>query len=156
MGERTQRRNGHMTGMRGVYLTAAELTKGGLIVSPTSRSSFGADLLVTDEKCKKAWSVQVKTNYGRPKFWLFSKHSKQTASPSHVYVLVNLCRSNAKQTKLYPSPDFYVVPSRIIARRLRTTPRKTGAIFYSIQVRDIDRYKERWSVFGKRAWSSAS
>jgi hypothetical protein len=138
-----------MTGMRGVYLTAAKLTKGGLIVSPTSRSSFGADLLVTDEKCKKAWSVQVKTNHGRPRFWLLNKHSKQTASPSHIYVLVNLCRHNLKQAKLHPSPDFYVVPSRIIARVLRTTPRKTGSIFYSVQLPDIEKYKERWSIFGK-------
>jgi hypothetical protein len=142
--------------MRGVYLTAAELTKAGLVVSPTSRSSFGADLLVTDERCKKAWSVQVKTNHGRPTFWLLNKHSKLTTSPSHIYVLVNLCRHNAKQAERHPSPDFYVVPSRIIARHIHTTRKRTGAIFYFIQVRDIERYRERWSVFGKRAWSPVS
>ncbi len=43
-----------MTGMFGVYLTAAELTARGLIASPTSRSAIGADLLVTDQRCKKA------------------------------------------------------------------------------------------------------
>jgi hypothetical protein len=52
---------GQMTGMRGVYLVAAELTRLGFIVSPTSRSARGADLLVTDQECQKAWSVQVKT-----------------------------------------------------------------------------------------------
>jgi hypothetical protein len=149
MEERIERRNGHMTGMQGVYLTAAELTKNGLIVSPTSRSSFGADLLVTDEKCKRAWSVQVKTNYGRPTFCLLNRHSEQTASPSHVYVLVNLCRKNARQQKLHPSPDFYVVPSRVVAQHLCTTRQKTGSIFYSIRVQDIAKYKERWSVFSK-------
>jgi hypothetical protein len=46
-----------MTGMLGVYLVAAELSGRGFIVSPTSRSAFGADLLVTDQQCKKAWSV---------------------------------------------------------------------------------------------------
>ena len=38
---------GQMTGMLGVYLTAVELVKRGFIVSPTSRSAMGADLLVT-------------------------------------------------------------------------------------------------------------
>ena len=53
---------GQMTGMRGVYLVAAELTRLGFIVSPTSRSAIGADLLVTDQKCRNTYSVQVKTN----------------------------------------------------------------------------------------------
>jgi hypothetical protein len=53
---------GQMTGMLGVYLVAAELSRLGFIVSPTSRSAAGADLLVTDQECQKAWSVQVKTN----------------------------------------------------------------------------------------------
>ena len=51
-----------MTGMLGVYLTAVELVKRGFIVSPTSRSAMRADLLVTDQLCQRAWSVQVKTN----------------------------------------------------------------------------------------------
>ena len=55
------RAKAHMTGMLGVYLTAAELSRLGFIVSPTSRSAFGADLLVPDQHCRKTWSVQVKT-----------------------------------------------------------------------------------------------
>ena len=136
--------NGYITGMQGVYLTAAELTKRGLVVSPTSRSAFGADLLVTDEKCKKAWSVQVKTNHGRPTFWLLNKHSKETASSSHIYVLVNLRQANARQR--LSQPEFYVVPSRVIAQRTNRTRQKTGSIFYSIKLRDIERYKDRWGV----------
>jgi len=147
--ERAPRRNSQATGMQGVYLAAAELTKRGLTVAPTSRSSFGADLLVTDEQCKKAWSVQVKTNFGRPRFWLVNKRSDQVTSPSHVFVLVNLNQANARQRLL--TPEFYVVPSRVIARRMRTTPRKTGAIFYSIWANDIERYRERWGVFTELA-----
>ena len=45
---------GQMTGMRGVYLVAAELCRYGLIVSPTSRSAIGADILATDSKCKNS------------------------------------------------------------------------------------------------------
>jgi DNA invertase Pin-like site-specific DNA recombinase len=58
-----------MTGMLGVYLVAAELSKLGFIVSPTSRSAAGADLLVTDQKCCKAWSVQVKTQMKVANYW---------------------------------------------------------------------------------------
>jgi hypothetical protein len=41
------------TGMQGVYHVAAELTHLGFIVSVTSRSAFGADLLVTDQRCQR-------------------------------------------------------------------------------------------------------
>src|SRR5882672_7515483 len=75
-----------------VCIVAAELTKWGLIVSPTSRSAFGADLLVTDQKCKHAWSVQVKTNFDRRTFWLLSKPAREIKSDTHVYVFVNLGR----------------------------------------------------------------
>jgi hypothetical protein len=51
-----------ITGMQGVYLVAVELSERGFIVSPTSRGAAGADLLVTDQKCRSAYTVQVKTN----------------------------------------------------------------------------------------------
>jgi len=141
------RRNAHMTGMQGVYLVAAELTRQGLVVSPTSRSAFGADLLVTDEKCKHAWSVQVKTNFGRPTFWLLNKHAHETKSNTHVYVLVNLGQKNQKRLP----PDFYVVPSRILASRMRKTPPRGGTrtIFYSIFRDKILKFQNKWELFGK-------
>jgi hypothetical protein len=151
--EQPKRRNAQATGMQGVYLVAAELTKRGLTVAPTSRSAFGADLLATDEQCKRAWSVQVKTNFGRPTFWLVNKHSDKVSSPSHVFVLVNLNQANARQRSL--PPEFYVVPSRVIAQRMRTTPpRKSGTIFYSVFATDLANYRDRWSVFTKRATES--
>ena len=79
-----------ITGMRGVYLVAAELSKRGFIVSPTSRSAVGADLLITDQKCKKAYSVQVKTNVRTHTFWLIGKKTRESVSDSHVYVLLSL------------------------------------------------------------------
>ena len=139
---------GHMTGMNGVYLVAAEMTKRGLVVSPTSRSAFGADLLVADQHCKRAWSVQVKTNAGRPNNWLLNKHCAETKSGSHVYVLVNLGLKNARQR--LSGPDFYIVPSRILARRMIKTPPRgsSGVIFYAIYRNKVESYKDRWQVFG--------
>lgn len=140
-----------MTGMQGVYSVASELTRRGLVVSPTSRSSFGADLLVTDQKCKRAWSVQVKTNAGRPTFWLLNKRSSETKSDTHIYVLVNLGQKNARQRR--EGPDFYVVPSRVLARRMHTTPPRgrTRSIFYSISRDKVESYKNDWAIFGRDA-----
>ena len=48
--------NKQITGMRGVSVVAAELSKHGFIASPTSRSARGADILATDAECKRAFS----------------------------------------------------------------------------------------------------
>lgn len=146
---RTMPAKSQMTGMQGVYLVAAELTKRGLVVSPTSRSAFGADLLVADQKCRRAWSVQVKTNAGRPTFWLLNKHSLETKSDTHIYVLVNLGQKNPHQER--GGPDFYVVPSRVLARRMHATPprRPTGSIFYAVNRDKVESYKNKWKFFGR-------
>ena len=46
-----------LTGMRGVYLVAAELSRLGFIASPTSRSAVGSDILAGVEKYCDDWSV---------------------------------------------------------------------------------------------------
>src|ERR1700733_783754 len=101
---------GQMTGMLGVYLVAAELSKRGFIVSPTSRSAAGADLLVTDQACQKAWSVQVKSNSGRANFWLLGAHAKRLKSESHVYVFVSDARGG--------KPEYIVAPSSHVAAKV--------------------------------------
>lgn len=126
------RAKGHMTGMLGVYLTAAELTKLDFIVSPTSRSAFGADILVTDQRCRKAWSIQVKTNRKAAAFWLVSVHVGDSYSESHVYVFVNL-RGDSR-------PDYFVVPSTVVARVHKVQPAKTGSIWYVVYQKDIQDY----------------
>ncbi len=132
---------GQMTGMLGVYLTAVELTKRGFIVSPTSRSAMGADLLVTDQKCRKAWSVQVKTNASMANFWLTSAKTKELASPSHVYVFVSVPKNEQR------APEFYVVPSRVVAKTVQTSrPRSTGSVWHAYYRQD--KYKDNWKLFG--------
>lgn len=102
-----------MTGMRGVYLVASELSRLGFIVSPTSRSVAGADLLVTDQKCKKTYSVQVKTNAKIFNFWLIGNKAKDTVSDTHIYVLVNIRQNKKDGAKI----EYFVVPSKQLARR---------------------------------------
>lgn len=101
-----------ITGMRGVYLVAAELSKRGFVVSPTSRSAVGADLLITDQKCKRAYSVQVKTNVRTHSFWLIGKKAQEAVSDSHIYVLVNIRKSKKRGEWL----EFFIVPSRRLVR----------------------------------------
>ena len=126
--------------MRGVYLVAAELAKRGFIVSPTSRSAIGADLLVTDQKCKRAYSVQVKTNGRTFNFWLIGKKSKEIVSNTHIYVLVNV-RSTKKSGEMI---EYFVVPSKQLSR---------GGYHRGnwphIALEKVLHYKDKWSVFGR-------
>lgn len=128
------------TGMRGVFLAAAELAGRGLLVSPTSRSAIGADLLATSPDCLRAYSVQVKTNARAASFWLMSAKSQQLAARSHIYVFVNI-RQNGKPH------DFYVVPSTTVTKFIRIS-RRPSSTWYSIYRGDIERYQNRWQLFG--------
>jgi hypothetical protein len=122
-----------MTGMLGVYLTAAELVRRGFIVSPTSRSALGADLLVTDQRCHKAWSVQVKTNASNAAKWLTGHRAREINSKTHVYVFVN-APTNKKAAR------FFIVPSKTVVKKIR------GNRWYRFY-RD-EKYEDKWSIFG--------
>lgn len=135
------RKSAHISGMHGVFLVAAELSRRGFIVSPTSRGAAGADLLVTDESCQRAFSVQVKTNAGNSNFWLVGEKAKTIASPSHIYVLVNL---NSGKTP----PSFYVVPSEVLSQSVVVPEygaKKTGWPSWN---RD-ETHHDAWEVFGQ-------
>jgi len=100
-----------LTGMTGVYLAAAELSHRGFIVSPTSRSARGADLLVTDQDCRKAWPVQVKTNAEKRSTWSLSEGDSAFHSDSHLYVFVNL--------KGGSRPEYMVVASQHVTDKMK-------------------------------------
>ncbi|MEW6329081.1 MAG: hypothetical protein AB1468_03100 [Candidatus Micrarchaeota archaeon] len=93
-------------GMAGVYLVAAELCLRNFIVSVTSRSAKGVDLLASTRDCKKVFSIQVKTNGDNRDWWFVDKES--THSPTLIYIFVRI-KKNAK-------PDFYIVKSSEVAR----------------------------------------
>jgi hypothetical protein len=129
------------TGMRGVYLVAAELAKQGFVVSPTSRNAAGADLLVTNQSCRRAYSVQVKTNEGSRNDWLLSKSAKRLKSPTHIYVFVNLL-SGGK------APEYFVVPSRVVATRMGRV-RRPASVWYWFEKQHASRYRAKWQLFGR-------
>lgn len=131
---------GQMTGMLGVYLVAAELSKRDFVVSPTSRSAAGADLLVTDQACNKAWSVQVKSNSGRANFWLLGAHASKLKSGSHMYVFVN----NARGEK----PEFVVALSEHVADKVDHQAASTKSEWYSFSISNRPTAGEGWEQFG--------
>ena len=100
---------GQLTGMTGVYLVAAELSRRGFIASPTSRSAQGADLLVTTPDCSRTYAVQVKTNATTFTFWLMSKKNISIQSKTFVYALVNLRKDDT---------EFFIVPSHVVAANI--------------------------------------
>ena len=128
-----------ITGMRGVFLVAAEMSNQGLIVTTTSRSAFGADILVTDDRCRCAFSIQVKTNSKSQSFWLLNKKSRKLASPSHVYVFVNLSRNDGPH-------EFYVVPSRIVSKNMYVE-RRPRSTWYSFEKKCAVKYRDKWKLF---------
>jgi len=130
---------GQLTGMRGVFLVAAELSKRGFVVSPTSRSALGADLLATDQDCCKAFSVQVKTNAKNASFWLIGAKARTAVSTSHIYVLVNL-RDGSKSGE---PVEYYVVPSKQLAKLAYH-----DGEWPNIQKAAIAKYKDNWAPFG--------
>ena len=132
---------GQSTGMRGVYLVASELSRLGLTASPTSRSAIGADILVTNQECTKAFSVQVKSNATTFNFWLLNKNASTSHSKSHVYVFVNIRSRKDKE-----SIEYYIVPSRVVAENVRVSKR-SKSIWYAFDLNMAKRYKDKWSVF---------
>ena len=132
-----------LTGMRGVYLVAAELSRLGFIASPTSRSAIGADILVTDQSCRNTFSVQVKTNARTFNFCLLTKKAKEQVSNNYIYVLVNL-----RHNKSGEMIEYFIVPSRVISERMVYSKNKNSE-WYAINLRDAEKYRDDWSVFGK-------
>jgi hypothetical protein len=133
-----------LTGMRGVYLVAAELSRLGFIASPTSRSAIGADLLVTDQRCQNAFTVQVKTNASTFGFWLLSEKARSMVSPQYIYVFVNL-----RRRKDVDIPEFFIVPSSVVAAKMESGTATTGSKWHSFSLADAKQYQGNWAAFGQ-------
>ncbi len=136
-------KRGYITGMHGVFLVAAELSARGFIVSTTSRSATGADLLVTDQWCQKTWSVQVKTNGKKASFWLVGSKAQHLKSQSHVYAFVNIRKNKP--------PQFLIVPSERVAAATKGSVSSTGSVWYEFWHRfDTSGHEDSigWDIFG--------
>ena len=132
-----------LTGVRGVYLVAAELSKRGFIAVPTSRSARGADILVTNQNCTIAFSVQVKTNTRTFNLWLLNKDYGKMVSDTHIYVLVNIRTSKDRE-----NIDYFVVPSEYVANHAETSKAKTtSSVWHQIYLKDVEEFRDKWDMF---------
>lgn len=119
---------------------AAELARRGFIASPTSRSAYGADLLVTDPSCKYSYSVQVKTNASTFGFWLLNKHAQSLKSRTLIYAFVNLRKD---------CTEYFIVPSVIVTKNVEVfRPTQTRkSYWYSVSLDKIAKYQDNWDIF---------
>jgi hypothetical protein len=134
---------GQMSGMRGVYLAAAELARQGWIVSPTSRGAAGADILMTTHDCNHAYSVQVKTDTTNRTWFLLGSHAKSIKSDSHIYVLIRI-----KKKKDVESIDYYVVPSKILAKLCERANPNWQPNGFVVRVGKLAKYESNWIQLG--------
>ena len=108
-------RKSYRTETVSMYLTAAELARNGFTVAVTSRNAQGVDLLARGPTGKVV-GIQTKGN-GKPDSWWLTGR-KVVSEHALFFVFVNL-RGDKR-------PDFYVVPSRIVARGIRSHGHKGG------------------------------
>lgn len=101
----------NLVGVAGEYLVAGELTLRGFLASITLRNSRGIDIIASSPNGEKSVSIQVKTNNDGQASWILNKKCEEFKSENHYYIFVALSPLNER-------PNFYVVPSSIVAKQI--------------------------------------
>ncbi len=101
-----------LVGISGVYLVAAELSRRGYIASLTFRNTKGIAILASSQDASRQVGIQVKARHLRGAEWILSAKDERTAADKLFYVFVNLTGANGR-------PEFYVVPSKVVAETIR-------------------------------------
>jgi hypothetical protein len=141
-----------LTGVAGEYFVAAELSRRGFIASITMRNTRGIDILATNSEAKRAVTIQCKTSRDKNKSWIVRDKSEDFVSEAHFYVFVKL------RTEL-ERPDYYIVPSNVVAHYISTTHREwlkgkkaSGGQRKDTAMRKFsdseDKYLEKWDLLG--------
>lgn len=141
-----------LAGVSGEYFVAAELSKRGYIASLTLRNTKGVDILCSSSDATKTVGIQVKTNRGSERSWILNQKVESYFAPNLFYVFVNL-HNNQKQ------PDFFIVPSRIVAKHAKqshenwlNTPGKKGQKHKDNPMRKFqdlgEQYLNKWKLLG--------
>ena len=141
-----------LQGVAGEYFVAAELSLRGVLAAITLRNSRGVDIVASSADGARSVSIQVKTSSDAKPKWILNKKAETFSSRNHFYVFVAL-------TGLGNRPDYYVVPSPVVAEYVTSThrewlagkkadgsPRKDSAIRnFSDPTRA---YREAWHLLG--------
>ena len=151
MGTKLQLEN-TLVGVAGEYYVAAELSIRGFLAAITLRNSRGIDSIASNSDASKSVSIQVKTSsYSNPK-WILNKKAELYMGENHYYVFVALHQIGQR-------PDFYVVPSQIVAEHTLTShsqwlagTKSDGSARKDSAIRNFQdpdgKYKEAWVLLG--------
>jgi hypothetical protein len=141
-----------LTGVAGEYFVAAELSRRGYIASISLRNTRGIDILATNQDGSRSITIQCKTNQSTARKWLLNEKSEEFVSKDHFYVFVALGKPTDR-------PRFHIVPSRVVAERIKKghrkwleTPGKKGQKHQDSNMRQFadleDEFLERWDLLG--------
>ncbi|MCX6558386.1 MAG: aspartate ammonia-lyase [Candidatus Aminicenantes bacterium] len=145
-----------LTGISGTYYAAAELSKREYIALVTMKNTSGVDILVSSEISKKSIVIQVKTSkLAHKKGYTLKNKDEELKSDDLVYIFVNMKDGNFR-------PDFYIVPSEIVAKTISDGHKKwSGEKGKRGQIRDgssrirkfypsEEKDKENWKVIAEK------
>lgn len=99
----------------GEYFVAAELERNGYTAAVPMSNTKEFDILAVNKQNYKQVAIQVKTNHTKARTWTLSEKNEKIIGDNIYYVFVSLNELDA--------PDYYIVPSSIVARSISTTHR---------------------------------
>lgn len=102
----------NLSGTAGEYFVAAELSRRGWLASIALRGSEAIDILAIHPRTHKQVTIQVKTRQGIGTKWTLQEKAEDLHGSHIFYVFVRLSGEKDR-------PEFYVVPSRVVARHVR-------------------------------------
>lgn len=135
-------------GNSGEYFVAGELERRGLTAAVPMSNTKDFDILAINRNNNNQYAVQVKTTTKNG--WILSKKNETLIDNNIIYVLVKLKDLNP--------PEYHIVPSKIVAQRLReshqawlNTPGKNGQSHNDSDIRqfrdDNNEFLNKWEYF---------
>ena len=135
-------------GNSGEYFVAGELERRGLTAAVPMSNTKDFDILAINRNNNNQYAIQVKTT--TKKGWILSKKNETLIDNNIIYVLVKLKDLNP--------PEYHIVPSKIVAQRLReshqawlNTPGKNGQSHNDSDIRqfrdDNNEFLNKWEYF---------
>ena len=135
-------------GNSGEYFVAGELERRGLTAAVPMSNTKDFDILTINRNNNNQYAVQVKTTTKNG--WILSKKNETLIDNNIIYVLVKLKDLNP--------PEYHIVPSKIVAQRLReshqawlNTPGKNGQSHNDSDIRqfrdDNNEFLNKWEYF---------
>lgn len=100
-----------LSGIAGEYYVAAELSRRGYLAAITLRNSEGVDILVSNSKGNKLFSIQVKTTQNKKK-WILSKKIEDEKAKNKFFVFVNIPEN------INLMPDYCIINSEKLSEKI--------------------------------------